>query len=586
MIPQILSFRPELKKRLREIEDESERIFLRLGDTIPRLVQEMRTSINNSRTEVGGTGAAATTDQSDLEAISSRIVGTIEEGEASVSKLHERDATVLRSLQTAMENLRAVIGVIPEIRYDSEEMELVSLNAMTMALKAGQAGRAFSFITDELKRLSAMTIERSESITELGDRSLESFTHFEQLLQRAGSEQEHLFARFHGKVEESLGKLRGAIRDLIGQLQSVQRRSEDVLDPINRLMESLQLQDLIRQSIDHVLLSLDAMDSNPNDGTNDSEEDRDLFAQQVPALASQLIGDVADQLEHSAEVFESLVSEAADRMEAVDAERRKIGTSSTSLEQSSSGDASTQAAFAESIALQSQLLDDLDSNLELKGRVAAQSDQIKASVRELQRQFRQFETLVSRFHNIDIASRIEVSKQEVLQEMDSTIQQMTQLTRRIEKDVQEAIGSTEGFIAVAGGVVEAAEKSYADQSTFLSAFRSRIETEQAALDATRNKVNALIEEFSLFTAEFHNVFEETRTNSGQLRNLARELADVAQDLAGVAPPQGEGSADRLQSARFLGLIKRFTILSHKQKAGALTGVDVESGVESGEVTLF
>ena len=74
--------------------------------------------------------------------------------------------------------IKAEADVINNIKEGSIEMELISLNAMTVALKSGTAGKAFSFITDELKKLSAQTIKLTDQLTINGKHQLTLFEKF------------------------------------------------------------------------------------------------------------------------------------------------------------------------------------------------------------------------------------------------------------------------------------------------------------------------------------------------------------------------------------------------------------------------
>ena len=62
---------------------------------------------------------------------------------------------------TALDSIHARLE---DIRNNSEELELISLNAMVISIKSGDKGRAFSCITENLKRLSASMISLSNEL--------------------------------------------------------------------------------------------------------------------------------------------------------------------------------------------------------------------------------------------------------------------------------------------------------------------------------------------------------------------------------------------------------------------------------------
>src|SRR6056297_908541 len=116
-------------------------------------------------------------------------------------------------------------------------MELISLNAMTVALKAGSAGRAFSYITEELKRLSAHTIELSDGITRRGQQLLADFREFEATIDEVRSFESSLFTRLRDELFGSFEKLQSATRDLTGGLRGLQDQSGSIRGPVRSIME-------------------------------------------------------------------------------------------------------------------------------------------------------------------------------------------------------------------------------------------------------------------------------------------------------------------------------------------------------------
>jgi chemotaxis protein CheD len=77
--------------------------------------------------------------------------------------------------------------------------------------------------------------------------------------------------------------------------------------------------------------------------------------------------------------------------------------------------------------------------------LAERTTSITENVEQLEDQFLLFNTLVTKFHNVDIANRIEVAKQHTLRQMGTSSEQMTQLTVQIEKDVDDSLQSTRGI---------------------------------------------------------------------------------------------------------------------------------------------
>ncbi|MCA1753295.1 MAG: hypothetical protein LC641_01070 [Spirochaeta sp.] len=257
-----LALRECLLASLSHVVNRSEAIFLDIGRTFPSLMSEMRRSLDNSASLVAGISGEA-----QYSALTAKKTETIEEilsdtrNDIAVAgdrfqSMHAADSELFHELDANIQKLTQLETRIEAIREDSIEMELVSLNAMTVALKSGTAGRAFSHITDELKHISMLTIQRTEEVTKHGESLLQTFTTFRAALSEAGTFHEELFGEFRKRLHESFERFSEGVTNTVSALSSIRSRSEEVKAPLAFIMQEIQVQDLIKQSIDHVVISL------------------------------------------------------------------------------------------------------------------------------------------------------------------------------------------------------------------------------------------------------------------------------------------------------------------------------------------
>jgi len=524
----------------------------------------------------------------------SSLVSTIriemEQSATTFQEMSRRDDELFTRLQNGISQLETISESIGDIRRDSEDMELVSLNAMTVALKAGNAGRAFSYITEELKRLANRTIGLSEAISKRGGELIDNFRHLEQSLDDARTFQGDLVAGVQNRIATGLNELETAVQATVTNLTELREESTELQRPVNGMMEAIQLQDLIRQSIDHIILALEAIKPESDLVTDTALLDELAFTRQIPGLASRLIDDVAQQIDSSVQTFLSLTTEA----------ERKLSELQTAQQSFIAGDAgnntSLDARFRHASEMLQTLLDDLEHNIKKKESLVTRSGAITKEVEELESQFQTFTTLVNRFHSIDIASRIEVAKQEVLRQMGTSAEQMTALTRTIESDVNRSLEATQEFIKSTSVIIERHHAHFEQENRFVHDFSSSIRNRYQALADSREAVVAVVGEFSLFTDGFVNVFATSTENGRRLSALSDRIRGLKSDLDRMQNAIDQRYDDELsaqgietwtiENNRLKEIIERFTIFTHKQQAGDLVGLNVEEGVEAGDITLF
>ena len=615
------------------VEIDSEGSYLFFGRLLASISAEMARSSRNARASLEE--FSRTMGKSSETGFRS-IAGFAREPSAYFASVHDRDVAFLARINESIDRLSTLEDVIGRVRSDSEEMEIISLNAMTVALKSGNAGKAFSVITDELKRLSTRTISLTETITTRGRELKDCFGVLRDSLGELDAFQEGFFGRLDDALTKGFSSLENGIKDSATVFADLLSEAMSVRDPVQSIMQSVQLQDIIRQSLQHVTISLveaqrAAMDAERRESTavdyldQEGEDDaspqaeafgtgeagfedfagstveEDLaFVSAIMRLVDSLIEDVVGKLDASGLSFASSL-EAIEFI--VGIVERKRSDQARVLEAATSGTDSDTANYLEGSA----------RYLGLKKQVVQTARRLSEQVKGLDESFRGLAGLLSRFQNIVIASRIEVAKNKSLSGVANTVQGMVQLTERLGADVGEAMDTTKTFIKVAygaiaeyagsedvrrasegsmaSGVGSAAFEAAAQENDRLVATLERVEANLQILDSARAKVGENLGSFLLYTPEFIDLISEARSVLSGLEGLSAQLKRIQGELSALKGElvDAEGAVIEeasIRSERLRAMIDRFTIFTHKKTAGEIGRFDVEDGAESGEITLF
>jgi len=592
--------RDELIEALNRLVAHTEEIYLNLARSYPLLLAETERSLDNSRAMISNVDEESNRESvrggrsTSIETLITQTRKLIEEGSTTFQRMHTKDGELFSALDEGIHKLSSLDEVIGNIKEDSIEMELISLNAMTVALKAGSAGRAFSYITEELKRLSSRTIALTEEITRRGEELLRVFHDFRSSLAEIKEFQERLFSELHGRLDTSFLDFQEGVRRTISALSSISERSTGIRKPLVAVMEEIQLQDVIKQSVDHVIISLKELSASSVVETVEERLDELSFYQQLPALCHVLLEDISTKINHSLSVFRSNLAKARAVIREVERDRSGFVASKTASD-AAQGE-SLNALFDHSAVVLKGLLSDLSQSMAMKEQLADRSRNLMNEVFRLEDDFKSFSVVINRFHSIDIASRIEVVKQNVLQRMSGTVEEMTALIARIENDVNESLNSIKVFIKTISTTVNEFQNVYKEEELFVADFEKNIHGRYEQLFEKKNTVTDTISGFSLFTGNFMSMFD---TTSGDLARLEELIADVGtvraslNEVKRITESEMKSLLDQrglrsweIGSEKLQQIIRRFTIFTHKKTAGDLAGFEVETGVESGSVTLF
>ena len=564
--------------KINDISSKSEAIFLQLGNLFPSLLnQKGSTSIQSLENMLKNLESA------NIESSKGESELFTDYG-AKYNPLFEK-------LNEKIADLGQLDKMIAEIKEDSEQMELIALNAMVISIKSGEKGQAFSRITENLQRLSNDMFLFSDKLSEEEAQLLNFINTLKNIFSGILNSQKSLSS----KGSESSSEIRDLISNVREPLGKISADIESVYPPIQKAMEGLQLQDMIRQSLDHVKSCMKEIKKHMTvqPGT-DEELDYITFNITLLSLAAEVLEDINSYVAKSSGIFVSNWKKVIDILDAVENEKdsfeeRFISGNSASAE-------NIEKRLSSIISEFDGIIDEFNNYHLVQKDLLHTTQNITGRARTIYAVFETLRPVMSRLHHVRILQQIEVAKNDAIKSVQDSVTDMDNLINSANKSLDTMESLLEGFITETGSLLSSFTTSIGRDNENMVELKNNKMKFFDEISAGRNQLASIISNFTVFPDGFQSKCSSADQNIKDLQKIGSEISEFISEMKESQESliqkkknllkERNISSWEIKNTNFVNLIKNFTITAHKESAGKLAGMEIEKGAASGEVTFF
>lgn len=156
---------------------------------------------------------------------------------------------------------QSVQGILSEIGAIAKQTNLLALNAAIEAARAGEAGRGFAVVADEVRDLSARTTTFSQQIKALMQNMEGAVRQTELAIQTMAGQDMTFALESKGNVEEIIHTMEDQNRGRLAAIGELASSAHGVEQQVNQAIMALQFQDMVSQLIGHVDKRISAIDA-------------------------------------------------------------------------------------------------------------------------------------------------------------------------------------------------------------------------------------------------------------------------------------------------------------------------------------
>ncbi|RKT58834.1 methyl-accepting chemotaxis protein [Azonexus fungiphilus] len=183
--------------------------------------------------------------EAELNGIIASLQGTLANKDALLQQVRE-----LSAMTSELESMARDVGEI------AKQTNLLALNAAIEAARAGEAGRGFAVVADEVRKLSSLSGETGRKIAETVAVVNQGIGTTLASSQQYAAEELRLIDDAGTHIGEVVTRFRDAAEVLVDNASALTRQGEHIGHEIGDVLVALQFQDRVGQILDHVRIDL------------------------------------------------------------------------------------------------------------------------------------------------------------------------------------------------------------------------------------------------------------------------------------------------------------------------------------------
>ncbi|MBQ0162032.1 MAG: hypothetical protein KBS84_02585 [Treponema sp.] len=568
----------DIQEQIQLYSDKTEEIFLNLAERFPLLLNKEEGSSMDSLLEMFHKLKEQNT--------------VVDSNEERFFSFYDRKYTPLfDALNAKIVDLSNVNADVKKIKDNSEEMELIALNAMVISIKSGEKGRAFSSITESLKQLSTDMNIYANKLLEEEQQLLHEIKELKKVFNGIMDSQKNL-STSGSTSSSSVYSLISMASDPLNEIKDI---INSVYPPIQAAMEGLQLQDIIRQAMEHILLCLkecSAIDLSQE--VNEDLLDNVTFNIQLLKLSNSVLDDICDNIKKSSEIFESNWVKVSDTLRAVEPKRleyisRFLDRQKVTKDNIYANMAKINDNFAEILSMFG-LYQSSQKSLERN------CNEITVKAHQMFAVFEALKPIIDRLHHVRILQQIEVAKNPAIIAVKDSVTDMDNLINNANDSLDEMQEMLVTFITQIGDLLEQFTSAIRNDNAEMNKIRIAKNAFFNEFRSVQDGLSSILSSFSVFPAGFEQICVSVQNRLNELEDVHSNLKHIMSQMSDEVTrleakkmtymQQLNVSSWELKDDRLKELVQHFTITAHKEEAGQLGSFEVENGVESGDITFF
>ena len=495
--------------QISSINSKFETIFSQLNNLFPQIIRK-----NNH-----------TSFQELKDTISSIETSLFSKSAGTISDFSEKYTPIFEKLNEKIKDLQSLDKMIAELKEDSEQMELIALNAMVISVKSGEKGLAFSKITENLQRLSKDMFVYSDKLSDEEAVLLEQINSLKTIFSGI-IDSERLIS---SKDIECKSDIQNMMSNVGPSVSEISDKVDSIYPAVNQAMSIIQEKKLLENGFSYVNKALSELNKfKPADSGSEEELDYITFAiavyekayssiTQLSASASQLCSSFAGNWQEVIEIMEN-----ADSM--------RMDFESRFLNNHAFGNNNIAKQVSSIIEKYHQMVSEFNNYTSVQKDLQGTCQNITSRAKTIYAVFENLRPVMSRLHHVRILQQIEVSKNEAITSVQDSVTDMDNLINSANASLDGIQAILESFIQDTGSMLSNFVISISKDNDNMISIRNEKEVTLGDLTNGQGIIEGAFQNFIVFPDDFQKNCVQVQHNLQELMRLNSTLMSFANEI--------------------------------------------------------